>query len=73
MMASLPDLAKGWIDDHEFATIATILPDGQPHLSVVWIERDGDTIIRHDDEPGSTAWQRTVMRVLSWLPIESQL
>jgi putative cardiolipin synthase len=40
---------------------------------LTWIERDGKEIIRHDDEPGSTAWQRAVMRMLSWLPIESQL
>ncbi len=41
----LPDVAKGWIDDHEFATIATIQPDGQPQLSVVWISRDGDDLL----------------------------
>jgi len=41
----IPDAAKGWIDDHEFATIATIMPDGQPQLSVVWIARDGDDLL----------------------------
>lgn len=44
-MTSLPDVAKEWLDATEFATIATILPSGQPHLSVVWVERDGDDIL----------------------------
>ena len=36
-MPGIPEVAKAWIDDHEFATIATLMPDGRPHLSVVWI------------------------------------
>lgn len=42
---TLPDVAKQWIDDHEFATIATIQPDGRPQLSVVWVARDGDDLL----------------------------
>jgi PPOX class probable F420-dependent enzyme len=45
MTAVLPDTAKAWIDAHEFATIATIEPDGRPHLSVVWIAYDGDDLL----------------------------
>jgi PPOX class probable F420-dependent enzyme len=41
----IPDTAREWLDGPEFATIATILPDGQPHLSVVWVERDGDDVL----------------------------
>ena len=44
-MASIPENARAWIDNHEFATIATILPDGRPQLSVVWIARDGDDLL----------------------------
>lgn len=44
-MAKLPDLAKQWIDAHEFATIGTTFPNGQPHLSVVWVSRDGDDLL----------------------------
>jgi PPOX class probable F420-dependent enzyme len=44
-MTELPDLAKEWLDATEFATIATVLPSGQPHLSVVWVERDGDDVL----------------------------
>lgn len=44
-MTTLPDRAREWLDAAEFATIATVLPDGQPHLSVVWVERDGDDVL----------------------------
>jgi PPOX class probable F420-dependent enzyme len=44
-MTQLPEAVKAWLDAPEFATIATILPDGQPHLSVVWVERDGDEVL----------------------------
>ncbi len=44
-MAALPERAREWLDAAEFATLATILPSGQPHLSVVWVERDGDDIL----------------------------
>lgn len=42
---ALPDQAKAWIDAHEFATIATIQPDGRPQLSVVWVAYDGDDLL----------------------------
>lgn len=44
-MSQLPEIAKGWIDSHEFATIATIEPDGRPQVSVVWVSRDGDDLL----------------------------
>lgn len=44
-MPEIPDTAREWLDGAEFATIATILPDGQPHLSVVWVERDDDDVL----------------------------
>lgn len=44
-MAEIPDEAKALLDAPEFATIATLMPDGQPHLSVVWVERDGDELL----------------------------
>lgn len=44
-MTTIPDRAKGWLDASEFATIATIQPDGQPQLSVVWVERDGEELL----------------------------
>jgi PPOX class probable F420-dependent enzyme len=45
MPATLPDKARTWLDGREFATVATIEPDGQPQLSVVWVKVDGDDIL----------------------------
>jgi PPOX class probable F420-dependent enzyme len=44
-MTTLPDEAKKLLDRPEFATVATLEPDGRPHLSVVWIGRDGDDLL----------------------------
>jgi PPOX class probable F420-dependent enzyme len=45
MPATLPDKARTWLDGREFATVATIEPDGQPQLSVIWVKTDGDDIL----------------------------
>lgn len=44
-MAKLPESAIKLIDGKNFATLATLMPDGSPHVSVTWIDRDGDTIL----------------------------
>lgn len=44
-MAQIPEQAHPFVDGPEFATLATVGPDGQPQLSVVWVERDGDEIL----------------------------
>jgi PPOX class probable F420-dependent enzyme len=33
------------LDGKNFATIATVMPDGAPQSSVVWVKRDGDTVL----------------------------
>ena len=45
MAQSLPEGARALVDGTNFATVATIQPDGQPQLSVVWVKRDGDDIL----------------------------
>ncbi len=45
MTATLPPEALPVLDAPEFATIATINPNGYPQLSVVWIERDGNDLL----------------------------
>ena len=45
MAATLSASARALFDSPEYATIATIEPDGQPQLSVVWVARDGDDIL----------------------------
>ncbi|MGW0228408.1 PPOX class F420-dependent oxidoreductase [Actinopolymorpha singaporensis] len=46
MTAVLPEELKKLVDEEKvFATVATLLPDGQPHLTVVWVKRDGDELL----------------------------
>lgn len=33
------------LDGRNVATVATLAADGSPHTSVVWIARDGDTVV----------------------------
>ncbi|MBV1915825.1 MAG: phospholipase D family protein [Pseudomonadales bacterium] len=40
---------------------------------IAWLEYDGDQVSRHEKEPHTSGWQRFVVRIMSWLPIESQL
>jgi len=45
-MAELPELARKLLTEGKnFATVATLMPDGSPHASVVWIDSDGKYII----------------------------
>lgn len=44
-MVKLSDSVKKIIDDKTFAHFATLMPDGSPQVSPVWITRDGDTIL----------------------------
>ncbi|WP_063045553.1 PPOX class F420-dependent oxidoreductase [Nocardia pseudovaccinii] len=44
--AVLSDELKKYLDESKvFATAATIGPNGQPHLTVIWLERDGDDLL----------------------------
>ncbi len=45
MTERIPDDVRPWIGAPEFATMATILPDGRPQLSVVWVGLDGDDVV----------------------------
>ena len=45
MPQTLSEPARQLLDSVEYATIATINPDGQPQLSVVWVKRDGDDVL----------------------------
>ena len=41
----LSEKAKKIIDGKNFASVATLMPDGSPQVAPVWVDRDGDTII----------------------------
>jgi PPOX class probable F420-dependent enzyme len=42
--AVLDEATRHLLDGKNFATVATLNPDGGPQTSVVWIARDGDTV-----------------------------
>lgn len=41
----LTDADRALIDARNFAHLGTVMPDGSPQVSVVWIDRDGDTVL----------------------------
>ena len=41
----LPDTLKAAIDEQVFVHLATLMPDGSPQVSVIWIGRDGDKLL----------------------------
>ncbi|WP_040797372.1 PPOX class F420-dependent oxidoreductase [Nocardia higoensis] len=44
--ATLSETLKNHIDDnHVYASVATLGPNGHPHLTVVWLARDGDDLL----------------------------
>ncbi|HSN06599.1 MAG TPA: PPOX class F420-dependent oxidoreductase [Candidatus Angelobacter sp.] len=45
MTASLDDKARSLLSATNFATVATVEPDGQPQLSPVWVKHDGDDVL----------------------------
>jgi PPOX class probable F420-dependent enzyme len=41
----LNEATRRILDAKSFATVATLNPDGGPQTSVVWVKRDGDTVL----------------------------
>ncbi len=44
-MVELPEKAKKLIDGKNFANVATLMKDGSPQITTVWIDRDGDNVL----------------------------
>jgi PPOX class probable F420-dependent enzyme len=45
MTISFNDATRTLLDGANFATLATLNPDGSPHTSVIWVKREGDTVL----------------------------
>lgn len=41
----IPDDVRSDLDQKVFVHLATLMPDGSPQVSVVWIGRDGDKLL----------------------------
>ena len=50
MPAKLSEGVKKLFTEPNFAHLATLMPDGSPHASVVWVDIDGDRIIVNTQE-----------------------
>ena len=50
MPVKLSDDVKKLFSDVNFGHLATLMPDGSPHVSVVWVEVDGDRIVVNTQE-----------------------
>lgn len=44
MSSKLTEKAIRFIEARNFAHVATLLPDGSPHVTPMWIDREGDII-----------------------------
>lgn len=56
---TLDDTARQLVDGKNFATIATVNPDGSPQTSVIWVGLDGDAVVF-----SSTASRRKTRNIL---------
>ena len=46
----LPEFAIELLQGKNFATIATLMPDGSPQASVIWVDTDGEHIIFNTED-----------------------
>jgi PPOX class probable F420-dependent enzyme len=49
-MAALPDKVKTLLQKPVFVHFATVMPEGGPQVSPVWVDLDGDTILINSAE-----------------------
>ena len=45
MAATIPEPARRLFDEPNFASMATVMPDGMPQVTPVWVERDEDVVV----------------------------
>lgn len=45
MPTTFNEATRGLLDGQNFATVATVNPDGGPQSSVVWVKREGNTLL----------------------------
>ena len=50
MAATLSSVVRKLFEDKNFAHVATLMPDGSPQVTPVWVELQGDYIVWNSDE-----------------------
>lgn len=49
-MKPLPDSVKKLIEAKTYANVATLMPDGSPHVTQTWVDHDGDVVLINTNE-----------------------
>lgn len=49
-MVELTDTARALIEGQNFGHLATLMPDGSPHVSPVWVDHDGTHVLVNSAE-----------------------
>jgi PPOX class probable F420-dependent enzyme len=49
-MKPLPDSVKKLIESKAYANVATLMPDGSPHVVQTWVDHDGDIVLINTNE-----------------------
>ncbi|MDA4134111.1 MAG: PPOX class F420-dependent oxidoreductase [Thaumarchaeota archaeon] len=44
-MKPLPDSVKALIEAKTYANVATLMPDGSPHVTQTWVDHEGDIVL----------------------------
>jgi PPOX class probable F420-dependent enzyme len=53
-VARLSDVQRAFVQDNPFVgTVTTLRADGSPHSTVVWVDTDGDEVVRFNTPHGS--------------------
>jgi PPOX class probable F420-dependent enzyme len=49
-MAQLPEPVRKLFEQPNFGHLATVMPDGSPHVTTVWVDTDGEHILVNTTE-----------------------
>lgn len=58
-MKPLPDSVKKLIESKTYANVATLMPDGSPHVTQTWVDHEGDVVLINTFE-GSQKYRNAV-------------
>jgi PPOX class probable F420-dependent enzyme len=58
-MRFLPDSVKRLIEAKTYANVATLMPDGSPHVTQTWVDHEGDVVVINTFE-GSQKYRNAV-------------
>jgi PPOX class probable F420-dependent enzyme len=71
MSPKLPKVAKGLVDGKNFGFLSTIMDDGSPQVTPVWVDREGETILVNTvmgrtKQKNMTRDPRVALAIVNW-------